>query len=220
MDSPRTRIFVVDDHPLVREWLTALLREQPDLEICGQADHARGALAPILAARPDVAIIDLFLKGGTGLELIKDLREHAPQTDVIVLSMHEEASYAERALRAGARGYVTKRESTTQIVEAIRQVRKGRVFANPELLAALAGRMVGQAAARTADPVEDLSDRELEVFRRLGQGRGTREIASDLGLSLPTVQTYCQRIKEKLRLESANELVREAVSWVQDQENR
>jgi DNA-binding NarL/FixJ family response regulator len=219
MDSTRTRVFVVDDHPLVREWLSALLREQPDLEICGQADHARNALAPILAARPDVAIVDLFLKGGSGLDLIKELREQAPQTDVIVLSMHEEPGYAERALRAGARGYVTKRESTTQIVEAIRQVRKGRVFANGELLAALAGRMVGQATAPSADPVEDLSDRELEVFRRLGQGRGTREIASELGLSLPTVQTYCQRIKEKLRLESAHELVREAVSWVQDQEN-
>jgi len=114
-----------------------------------------GALAPILAARPDVAIVDLFLKGGTGLELIKELREQAPQIDVIVLSMHEEPNYAERALRAGARGYVTKRESTTQIVEAIRQVRKGRVFANPELLAALAGRMVGQAVAHAADPMED-----------------------------------------------------------------
>ena len=217
MDPARTRIFVVDDHPLVREWLSALLREQPDLEICGQADHARGALAPIMAARPDVAIVDLFLKGGTGLDLIKDLREHCPQTDVIVLSMHEEAGYAERALRAGARGYVTKRESTTQIVEAIRQVRKGRVFANPELLAALAGRMVGQSAVQPSDPLEDLSDRELEVFRRLGQGRSTRDIAEDLGLSLPTVQTYCQRIKDKLRLASANELVREAVRWVQNQ---
>ena len=217
MDAARTRIFVVDDHPLVREWLSALLREQPDLEICGQADHARGALAPIMAARPDVAIVDLFLKGGTGLDLIKDLREHCPQTDVIVLSMHEEAGYAERALRAGARGYVTKRESTTQIVEAIRQVRKGRVFANPELLAALAGRMVGQSAVQPSDPLEDLSDRELEVFRRLGQGRSTRDIAEDLGLSLPTVQTYCQRIKDKLRLASANELVREAVRWVQNQ---
>lgn len=217
MDPARTRIFVVDDHPLVREWLSALLREQPDLEICGQADHARGALAPIMAARPDVAIVDLFLKGGTGLDLIKDLREHCPQTDVIVLSMHEEAGYAERALRAGARGYVTKRESTTQIVEAIRQVRKGRVFANPDLLAALAGRMVGQSAVQPSDPLEDLSDRELEVFRRLGQGRSTRDIAEDLGLSLPTVQTYCQRIKDKLRLASANELVREAVRWVQNQ---
>ena len=217
MDAARTRIFVVDDHPLVREWLSTLLREQPDLEICGQADHARGALAPIMAARPDVAIVDLFLKGGTGLDLIKDLREHCPQTDVIVLSMHEEAGYAERALRAGARGYVTKRESTTQIVEAIRQVRKGRVFANPDLLAALAGRMVGQSAVQPTDPLEGLSDRELEVFRRLGQGRSTRDIAEDLGLSLPTVQTYCQRIKDKLRLASANELVREAVRWVQNQ---
>jgi len=219
MENPsRTRIFVIDDHPLVREWLSALLREQPDLEICGQADHARGALAPILAAKPDVAIVDLFLKGGTGLDLIKDLREHCPQTDVIVLSMHEEAGWAERALRAGARGYVTKRESTSQIVEAIRQVRKGRIYASAELLAALAGRLVGQPADRAADPMEDLSDRELEVFRRLGQGVSTKDIATDLGLSLPTVQTYCQRIKEKLRLASGNELVREAVRWVQGQQ--
>jgi DNA-binding NarL/FixJ family response regulator len=220
MDQNRTRIFVVDDHPLVREWLSALLREQSDLEICGQADHARGALAPIMAARPHVVIVDLFLKGGTGLELIKDLREHCPTADIIVLSMHEEPTYVERALRAGARGYVTKRESTTQIVEAIRQVRRGKVFANPDLLSALAGRMVGQSMAQAPNPSEDLSDRELEVFRRLGLGVGTREIASELGLSLPTVQTYCQRIKEKLRLGSANELVREAVSWVQSQQAR
>lgn len=218
MSTPRTRIFVVDDHPLVREWLTALLRMQPDLEVCGQAGEVKAALSAILEAPPDVVIVDLFLKGGSGLELIKDLRAQCPKTDIIVLSMHEEVSYAERALRAGARGYVTKRESTTKIVDAIRQVRAGRIYASAEMMAGLTERIVGQAEVRSNDPLESLSDREIEVFRRLGHGQGTREIATDLGLSLPTVQTYCARIKEKLGLASGNELLREAVRWLQTQQ--
>lgn len=216
----RTRVFVVDDHPMVQEWLATFLRTQADLEVCGHASELRGALTAIQSAQPDIAIVDLFLKGGSGLDLIKDLKIHCPNIAVIVLSMHEEISYAERALRAGARGYVTKRESTTKIVEAIREVRAGRIYASAEMMAGLTARIVGQAEPRTNDPLESLSDREIEVFRRLGSGLGTREIATALGLSLPTVQTYCSRIKEKLGINTGHELMREAVRWLQAQPNQ
>jgi len=215
----RSRIFIVDDHPLVREWLGNLLRQQADFEVCGQADDPAGALAAIPRAAPDVAIVDLSLKTGSGLDLIKDLRDRHPEVAIIVLSMYEEIYYAERALRAGARGYVTKRESTTQIVEAIRQVRAGRVYASAELLARLAERMVGRAAPPPKGSITILSDREIEVFRRLGAGQTTRRIASDLGISIKTVQAFCARIKEKLGIATAPELVREAVRWVEN-ENR
>lgn len=218
MARPRIRIFVVDDHPMVTEWLASFLQVQPDLEVCGHAAELKGALDAIVVAQPDIAIVDLFLKGGSGLDLIKDMRIHCPKVDIIVLSMHEELSYAERALRSGARGYVTKRESTTKIVEAIREVRAGRIYASPEMMAGLTARIVGQSEPRTNDPLESLSDREIEVFRRLGLGQGTREIATELRLSLPTVQTYCSRIKEKLGVSTGNELMREAVRWVQSQQ--
>ena len=212
MTNRRCRIFLVDDHPLVREWLANLLRAQPDLDVYGQAEDARAALAAMDAQPADVAIVDLSLRHSSGLDLIKDLRERHPTTAIVVLSMHEEMFYAERALRAGALGYVTKRESTSHIVEAIREVRAGRVYASPEMLAQLAGRLVGRAPAT----VESLSDRELEVFRRLGEGSSTRQIADELRVSIKTIQAYCTRIKEKLGLESGTVLVRDAVRWVEE----
>jgi DNA-binding NarL/FixJ family response regulator len=211
----RARIFIVDDHPLVREWLGTLLRQQPDFELCGQAEDVPGALAGMMKVRPDVAIVDLSLQSGSGLDLIKDMRSQLPEVAVIVLSMHEEMYYAERALRAGARGYIMKRESTGRIVEAIRRVRAGHVYASEEMLARLAERMVGGRAASPQGPVSTLSDREIEVFRRLGQGQTTRQIATDLNVSMKTVQAYCARIKEKLSLGSGAELVRDAVRWIE-----
>jgi DNA-binding NarL/FixJ family response regulator len=214
--SGKARIFIVDDHPLVREWLGTLLRQQPDFELCGQAEDVPTALAGMLKARPDVAIVDLSLQSGSGLDLIKDMRVQLPEVAVIVLSMHEEIYYAERALRAGARGYIMKRESTGRIVDAIRRVRAGHVYASEEMLARLAERMVGgRAAASPQGPVATLSDREIEVFRRLGQGQTTRQIATDLNVSMKTVQAYCARIKEKLGLGSGAELVRDAVRWIE-----
>jgi DNA-binding NarL/FixJ family response regulator len=215
----RARIFIVDDHPLVREWLGTLLRQQPDFEVCGQAEDTRGAMEGIAKSPPDVAIVDLSLQGASGLDLIKDLRAQHPQVAVIVLSMHEEMYYAERALRAGARGYIMKRESTGRIVDAIRRVRAGGLYASEDMLARLAERMVGGGAATTQGPVASLSDREIEVFRRLGEGHTTRQIATDLGVSMKTVQAYCARIKEKLNLASGAELVRDAVRWI-EQERR
>jgi DNA-binding NarL/FixJ family response regulator len=219
MTPPQTRIFLVDDHPLVREWLATLLRQQPDFEVCGQAEDARDAFATMLADPPDVAIVDLSLKTSSGLDLIKELSERMPETQVIVLSMHEEIFYAERAMRAGARGYVTKRESTHRIVEAIHEVQAGRLYANAELLAKLAERIVGRNQSNQPGSVETLSDRELEVFRRLGEGQANRLIAEELHLSIKTVQAYCARIKDKLGLANASELTREAIRWT-DQKNR
>lgn len=212
-----TRIFIVDDHPLVREWLSALLRKQPDLELCGSAQDATDALPAMLVDPPDVAIVDLSLKGTSGLDLIKDLAEHLPGTQAIVLSMHEEIFYVERALRAGARGYVTKQEATDRILEAIRMAQSGQIFISPGLLGALTARMAGQPTGSAMGNVETLSDRELDVFRRLGQGQTTRQIARDLAISIKTVQAYAARIKEKLQLANGAELVREAVRWVEQQ---
>ena len=219
MTPPQTRIFLVDDHPLVREWLATLLRQQPDFEVCGQAEDARQALTAMAADPPDVAIVDLSLKTSSGLDLIKELSDRLPEIQVIVLSMHEEIFYTERAMRAGARGYVTKRESTHRIVEAIHEVQAGRLYANTELLAKLAERIVGRNQTTQPGSVETLSDRELEVFRRLGEGQTNRHIAEGLHLSIKTVQAYCARIKGKLALANAAELAREAIRWI-DQKNR
>jgi DNA-binding NarL/FixJ family response regulator len=207
-------VFIVDDHPLVREWLSALLREEADLEVCGEAEERGAALAAMSRRPPDIAIVDLSLKGSSGLDLIKDLALHLPEVRVVVLSMHEEVFYAERALRAGARGYVMKRESTGQIVAAIRQVHAGKIYADPALLAALAERIVGRPGENASSP-EILSDRELDVFRRLGEGHSPRRIADDFGISLKTVQTYYARIREKLGLSDGAELVRAAVRWTE-----
>ncbi|MBP6865058.1 MAG: response regulator transcription factor [Candidatus Didemnitutus sp.] len=215
MSPEPIRIFLVDDHPLVREWLGQLLSSEPGFEVIGQAEDAAPGLAAITANVPDIAIVDLSLRNGSGLDLIKELREKLPIVQVIVLSMHEELAHVERALRAGAAGYVMKRESTTRIVEAIRAVRAGRVYANPEVLARLAERMVGRRQGGAAGTVDTLSDRELEVFRRMGEGHATKRIASDLGVSMKTVQEYQARIKEKLGLADATELMRAAVRWTE-----
>ncbi|HZZ56417.1 MAG TPA: response regulator transcription factor [Opitutaceae bacterium] len=219
MGNP-VRIFLVDDHPLVREWLSALLRQQPDFTVVGTAEDPGSALAGVAAAKPDVAIVDLSLKTGSGLDLIKDLKARFPAVAVLVLSMYEEIYYAERALRAGALGYVTKRESTARVVEAVRQVLSGRVYASPELMARLAERMVGRPTPPAQGAMAILSDREIEVFQRLGLGHPTRKIATDLKVSIKTVQAYCARIKEKLGIGSGTELMREAVRWVESENRR
>ncbi len=209
----KKEIFLVDDHPLVREWLTNLINQQPDLAVCGEADTGPQAMEAILRLKPDVAIVDISLKDSSGIELIKDLKQTQPATAVLVLSMHEESHYAERSLRAGARGYVVKRETTRKVIAAIRQVLAGGIYISDELAAALAAQLVTGKGAPRQSPVEQLSDRELEVFELLGQGRGTRQIAEILKVSVKTVQAYCARIKEKLNLASATELLREAVRW-------
>jgi DNA-binding NarL/FixJ family response regulator len=212
-DSQKKTVFLVDDHPLVREWLTNLIHQQPDLAVSGEAESGPQALQSILALKPDVAIIDLSLKDSSGIELIKSLKQCCPRVAVLVLSMHEESHYAERALRAGAKGYIVKRETTRKVITAIRKVMEGKVYVSEDLAAALAAQLVTGHSLATRSAAESLSDRELEVFELFGQGRGTRQIAEQLHVSVKTVQAYCARIKEKLGLASATELVREAVRW-------
>ena len=214
MSTPRHRIFIVDDHPLVREWLGSLVAREPDLEICGNADDAAKTLVALPAARPDVVVVDLSLNRSSGLELIKDIRLQFPAVRVLVLSMHEEISYPERAFRAGARGYVLKRESGSCVVAAIRAVLAGQFYASQSLAAELAGRLAGAAERTTDSPADILSDRELEVLELRGAGRTAKTIAEHLNVSVKTVESYEARIKQKLGLQNAGELVREGVRWL------
>jgi len=209
----RHRVFIVDDHPLVREGLANLINQQSDLVVCGQAEDAAQALAGIGASRAELALIDISLKTASGLELVKDLKVHHPDVALIVLSMHDETLYAERAIRAGARGYVMKRETTKEVLTAIRRVLQGDVYVSERVVNLMARRIGSPRKAAASTPVEQLSDRELEIFRLLGQGRTTSQIAADLHLSLKTVQAYCARAKEKFGVDSLTELLRAAIRW-------
>jgi len=212
-DARKHRIFLVDDHPLVREGLTNLINEQNDLIVCGEAEDSAGAITRIAKARPDVALVDISLKNESGLELVKNLESQFPLVALIVLSMHDEALYAERALRAGARGYVMKRESTRSVLASIRRVVEGGVYVSERVVNSMARRFSTSPEGAESSPVERLSDRELEIFRLLGQGRTTAQIAEDLHLSLKTVQAYCARAKEKFGVSSLGELLRAAIRW-------
>jgi DNA-binding NarL/FixJ family response regulator len=213
MNKFKAKIFLVDDHPLVREWLTTLIHQQPDLAVCGEAESAPKALQLVMELKPDIAIVDISLKSGSGIELIKNIKAMAPGVAVIVLSMHDEDLYAERALRAGARGYIMKRETARKVIAAIRHVMEGKVYLSERLTALFAEKFVGGDSPSVAPSINQLSDRELEVFQLLGQGYETREIAESLNISMKTVQAFCARIKEKLKLTSATELLREAIRW-------
>jgi DNA-binding NarL/FixJ family response regulator len=213
MIKQKTRVYLVDDHPLVREWLTNLIHQQPDLLVSGEAETAREALAAMANQKPDVAIVDISLKGGSGIELIKNLKTLAPSVAVIVLSMHDESLYAERALRAGARGYIMKRETARKVIAAIRQVMEGKLYLSERLTTLFAEKFLDGSAPPVGSVIAQLSDRELEVFQLLGQGYETRQIAETLHVSMKTVQAFCARIKEKLKLSSATELLREAILW-------
>lgn len=211
----KRRVFLVDDHPLVREWLTNLINQQPDLTVCGEAEGGPSAFAAITRTRPDVAVVDISLKDSSGLELVKDLKSSMPEVHVLVLSMHDESLYAERVLRAGARGYIMKRETTRKVIDAIRQVLDGRIYVSAPVSETLTARLVQGADPGPLSPVKTLSDRELEVFELLGRGQPTRAIAESMHVSVKTVQAYCARIKEKLNLTSATELLREAIRWTE-----
>ena len=206
-------VFIVDDHPLVREGLTNLINRQSDLIVCGEAKDSAGAIDGIAKERPDVAIIDISLTNESGLELIKHLVRQFPQVALIVLSMHDEALYAERALRAGARGYVMKHEMSKNVLASIRRVIGGEVYVSERIVNRMALRLVSSGQKLARSPVERLSDRELEIFQLLGQGRTPSEIAGDLNLSLKTVQAYCARAKDKFGVTSLTELLRAAIRW-------
>ena len=209
----RSKVFLVDDHPLVREHLKALLQREADLEVCGEAGEAPLALSLIGKHKPNLVILDISLKRSHGLELLKDLKQMHPSLPVLVLSMHDEALYAERALRAGARGYITKEEATVDVLSAVRKVLGGQVYLSDRMSARMVQKMVGGQSKPSASPAELLTDRELQVFQMIGRGRGTRQIAEELRVGIKTVESYRARIKEKLNLASATELLREAVRW-------
>ena len=209
----KSKIFIVDDHPLVREWLTTLIDQTSDLVVCEGAEDADGALKGIARSRPDLAIIDLSLGGDSGIDLIRTIRQQFPKVAMVVLSMHDEHVYAERSIRAGARGYIMKRESTKKVIEAIREVLEGNIYLSKELTELFAQKFISGSTGGDVSPISQLSDRELEVFRFIGQGYETREIAETLQVNIKTVQTYCARIKDKLNLSSGAELLREAIRW-------
>lgn len=210
-------VFIVDDHPLVRDWLSRLINEEADLEVCGWADNVDQAIESIAQLHPGISVIDIGLRGKSGLELIRRLTEENPESLILVLSMHDEAVYAQRAFRAGARGYVTKRQTTEKVVEALRAILGGGVYVSEEVAQAFPPGLGYYKNALTSDPVSLLSDRELEVFRLLADGRPTPEIADALSVRLKTVQTYCARIKDKLNLKNATELLQAATRWVDAQ---
>ena len=209
----KTKVVLVDDHPLVREWLATLINQQPDLEVSGDADAAPKALQIIGATQPDIAIVDISMEGGSGIELIKNIRASHPNVLVVVLSMHDESVYAERSLRAGARGYIMKREATKRVLQAIRCVLDGKLYLSDKMAMVMAEKFVEGRPPTEGSLIEQLSDRELEVFQLLGRGYNTRQIAEDLHVSFKTVQAFSARIKEKLKLSRATELLREAVQW-------
>jgi DNA-binding NarL/FixJ family response regulator len=216
--NKKSRVFLVDDHPLVREWLTNLIEQQLDLVVCGEAETASGAFQAIAKQKPDVVIVDISLNGSSGIELIKNLRTLRPSVAAIVLSMHEESLYAERAMRAGARGYIMKRETAKKVIAAIRAVLEGKMYLSERLTALFAERFLDGNAPASGSSYQQLSDRELEVFQLLGQGLETRQIAESMHISMKTVQAFCARIKEKLKLGSATELLREAIRWQESQQ--
>ena len=211
--APKRRVFIVDDHPLVREGLTNLINSQSDLIVCGEAKDSSEAIDGITKEQPDVAIIDISLTNESGLELIKNLVKQFPQVAVVVLSMHDETLYAERALRAGARGYVMKHETSKSVLASIRRVIGGDIYVSERIVNRMALRLTSARRRAASSPVERLSDRELEIFQLLGQGRTPSEIARDLNLSLKTVQAYCARAKEKFGVTSLTELLRAAIRW-------
>ncbi len=209
------RVLIVDDHPVVREGLAAQIAAQADLEVCGEAEDAATALRAVEQASPDIVVVDISLKKGNGIDLVKRLRARDEAIRILVWSMHADALYAERALRAGAMGYVNKGNETREILRAIREVLAGKIHLSEDMSASLLGRVVG-GRVRPMEPssVEVLSDRELEVFKLLGEGLATEKIAEAMHLSPKTVETYRGRIKEKLGLRNYTELIQRAARWV------
>jgi DNA-binding NarL/FixJ family response regulator len=215
--SHKKRIFIVDDHPLVREWLATLINQQSDLKVCGEAGSASEGLRLIEATRPHLAVVDISMEGGSGLELIKNVTGTWPDVAVIVLTMHDELLYCERALRAGARGYIMKREATKNVLQAIRSVLEGNLYLGNKITKVTAQEFAEGKPSEPTSPDQLLSDRELEVFHLLGRGLATRQIAEELHISFRTVQSFCARIKEKLKYSTATEMMTEAMRWHESQ---
>lgn len=211
----KLQVVLVDDHPIVRQGLAQMIAREPDMEVCCEAETAAEALKAIAACHPDVGVVDLSLKGTSGLEFLKDIKVRFPKLPVLVLSMYDESIYAERALRAGAKGYMMKEEATEKVLAAIRGILSGQIYLSEAMASRLLHMAVGGRTPGAVSPTERLSDRELEVFQLIGQGYGNTDIARQLHLSPKTVETYRAHIKEKLNLSSATELLQHAIHWAQ-----
>ena len=211
----KARVFVVDDHPIVRSGLTQLINREPDLMVCGDAQEMHAALRAIEALKPDILIVDISLNGPDGLDLLKNIRARDPHLPVLILSMHDESIYAERALRAGANGYIMKQEATERVLVALRRILNREIYVSDGVANKMLLQFVGSGggAASTRSPMDGLSDRELEVLRLMGAGHTTRQIAEDLHLSVKTVETYQGHLKDKLGLRNSRELVQFAIQW-------
>jgi len=212
-DRGATRVVLIDDHPLVRLSLREVIQREPDLVVSGEAEDRDKALEIIATCKPHLAIIDLTLKNSNGMELIKDLRDQFPKVHILVLSMHDETLHAERAIRAGARGYITKQEATTKIMVAIREVMKGEIYWGEKAAARVASKIARVSRPADSSSVDLLADRELQVFELIGAGRSTRQIAATLHIDVSTVETYRARIKEKLNLKDSLALLQYAIRW-------
>ena len=210
----RKRVLIVDDHPITRSGLVQLINSQPDLEVCGEAGNAANALSALDACDPDLAIVDITLPDKNGLELIKDIRALRPGLPILVISMHEESLYAERVLRAGARGYVMKREGGEKLMQAIRQVAKGKISLSERMSGQILELFSGREPRRQRSRIEQLSDREFEVFELIGAGLSAREIAAKLHLSAKTVQAHRANIMRKLQVKSVSKLVSYSARWM------
>jgi len=211
--AAKYKVFVVDDHPIVRQGLALLINQQPDLTVCGEAEEVHGALQGIADCQPDILIVDISLSGPDGLELLKSVRAREIALPVLILSMHEESIYAERALRAGANGYIMKQEATETVLVALRRILNREIYVSERVANKMLRRYISGSENAKLSPVSELTDRELEVFRLIGEGHGTRQIAEELHLSVKTVESYQAHIKEKLSLRSARELVQHAIQW-------
>lgn len=213
----KRKVLIVDDHPIVRQGLKSLIDQEQDFTVCAEAGSAGEALKVLHSLKPDLLLVDISLKGPDGLELTKSIRALEPDLPILIVSMHDEALYAERVLRAGANGYIMKEEVAQNVVHAARKVLGGDIYISDRMRQKILRGVAGQRSNPVSSSIERLSDRELEVFRLIGQGRGTRQIAEELHLSVKTIETYRAHIKEKLGLSNATELVRQAVQWAEQQ---
>jgi DNA-binding NarL/FixJ family response regulator len=212
----KTRIFIVDDHPLLRRGLAELINRETDMVFCGEAEDSPSAMKLIAQIKPDLVIVDISLKGYNGIELIKNIKAFDQKIQVLVLSMHDESIYAMRVLKAGAKAYVMKQEVVDKVMEAVRRIRAGKVFVSERVASRMLDQVVVGGDPSTDSPVDLLSDRELEIVNMIGSGLPTREIAAKLHISIKTVESHRARIKEKLNLENAIQLVQFCVRWVEE----
>jgi DNA-binding NarL/FixJ family response regulator len=219
VQAAKKTVLVVDDHPLMRQGLALLINQQQDMQVCGEAEEVQAAVHAIARLHPDIVILDISLSGPDGLELLKSVRVTNPGLPVLILSMHDEAIYAERALRARANGYIMKQEATEKVLVAVRRILNGEVYLSERMSNKMLQQYIGGAPSMIQSQIASLSDRELEVFRLIGEGRATREIAEELHLSVKTVETYQAHIKEKLALRSGRELIQHAIQWKINERN-